>query len=136
MKSKQLKVEVTASNPLISKQKLWLQVIEVIQIISKTHHKVDNYRQLKEKHANMWNKALVIQRAYRKWKGLKSGNDIARNIKSRTDHIMKKFRTSSMFIGINTTQILHSRQEAANIIINFLFTIQKNWKNFALGYLR
>lgn len=136
MKSKQLKVEVTASNPLISKQKLWLQVIEVIQIISKTYRKVDNYRQLKEKHANMWNKALVIQRAYRKWKGLKSGNDTARNTKSRTDHIMKKFRTSSMFIGINTTQILHNRQEAANIIINFLFTIQKNWKNFALGYLR
>jgi hypothetical protein len=49
---------------------------------------------------------------------------------------MRKLRQSMIMMNPDGTRLFQQRQEASKIIINFLYSIQKNWKNFALNYLR
>jgi hypothetical protein len=78
----------------------------------------------------------MIQRCYRKWKdrtAAKESSILGKHYESRA---MRKLRQSMIIMNPDGPKLFQQRQEASKIITNFLYSVQKNWKNFALNYLR
>jgi hypothetical protein len=79
----------------------------------------------------------MIQKAFRRWYSWKTGKIYERAVvKAKGNKVMNRLRASVLFINNNASHVFENRTNAANVITSFLFSVQKNWKNFALGYLR